>query len=229
MSVSIPDDVLYLVHTTSKKRKDLEKGIVWKEIHTRGGDQHPGAYFSLITKANRTTEKLFPATECLIFSRNLLLQKNYHINLCDNNGFITEGNTFFPDNLVEAVAKIRANSLLPLLDGVNYHRMNEVVFHDPVPLEYLCRELETQFFDADFLPDYPIENAVAPNTGLLPFYSFLPIKGISRYESSDDFYKITFAKRCNIDDAPNKSMDEIIEEIKDLSKRTRFGHHPTIL
>jgi hypothetical protein len=160
----IPEDILYLVHTTSKKYKDKDGNIIWTEIKASGTDQHPGAYFSLITKDNRLTEKLFPSTECLIFSRNLLKQTNYHINMCDNNGFITEGNTFFPWNLQEAVEKIRENSFIPLdEENVNYHRMNEVVFHDAVPIDYLCLDMPCKFFSNDFLPDYSIENDVKPN------------------------------------------------------------------
>ena len=163
-TIKIPDDILYLVHITSKKYKDNNGNLIWTEIKASGTDQYPGAYFSLITKDNRLTEKLFPGTDCLIFSRNLLKQINYHINICDNNGFITEGNTFFPWNLQDAVKKIKANSILPLdEENVNYHRMNEVVFHDAVPMDYLCLDMPSKFFSNDFLPEYSIENEVKPN------------------------------------------------------------------
>ena len=100
-------------------------------------------YFSLITKYNRLTEKLFPGTECLLFSRNLLKQINYHINICDNNGFITEGNTFFPWNIEYALEKIRENANLPINEEVvNYHRMNEVIIHDDVLMDYLCQDMK---------------------------------------------------------------------------------------
>ena len=81
-NIIIPDDILYLVHITSKKYKDEDGNLIWKELKTRGIDQHTGCYFSLITKYNRLTEKLFPGTDCLLFSRNLLKQINYHINIC---------------------------------------------------------------------------------------------------------------------------------------------------
>ena len=173
----IPDDILYLVHVTSKKYRDTNGILIWTEIKATGtdGDQHPGSYFTLITKDNRLTEECFPATECLIFSRNLLKQANYHINMCDNNGFISEGNTFFTWNLQDAVKQIRVNAALPVhidTDQINYHRMNEVVFHDAVPMEYLCLETPRKFYSNDYLPDYPIENEVKPNMELLPFYCF---------------------------------------------------------
>ncbi len=229
ITIKIPDDVLYLVHTTSKKYKDDKGCVKWKEIKISGTDQHPGSYFSLITKDNRLTEKLFPATECLVFSRNLLKQINYHINMCDNNGFITEGNTFFPWSLQEAVEKIRENTALPLEEeNVNYHRMNEVVFHDPIPMDYLCLELETQFFLNDFLPEQPIENNVKPNLSLLPFYCFAPIKGINRYESSSEFF-IRIAELCNINMNMNMDnplfKDEIIGKIVEKSRFLQENRH----
>jgi len=222
-TIKIPDDILYLVHTTSKKYKNENGCLNWKEIKTSDTDQHPGSYFSLITKDNRLTEKLFPATETLIFSRNLLKQMNYHINMCDNNGFITEGNSFFPWNLQEAVEKIRKNADTPLdKEHVNYHRMNEVVFHDPIPMDYLCLELETQFFFNDFLPDHQIENEVKPNMSLLPFYCFVPIKGINRYESSSEFFK-KIAEICNIDKTLTKH--EIIKKMNEKSRFLRENRH----
>jgi hypothetical protein len=211
--IEIPDEVLYLVHTTSRKYKDADGNLIWKEIKATGieGDQHPGAYFSLITKDNLLTEKFFPATECLIFSRNLLKQINYHINMCDNNGFMTEENTFFPWNLQEAVDKIRENAALPLHeDSVNYHRMNEVVMHDAVPMEYLCLDMPAKYFSNDFLPEYPVENEVEPNMSLLPFYCFSKKEEDNRYKSSIEFFKKQ-AEFCNIDNTLSK--DEIIEQI----------------
>ena len=186
--IQLPDEILYLVHTTSKKYRDDDGNLIWTEIKVDGTDQHPGSYFSLITKHNRLTEKLFPATECLIFSRNLLKQTNYHINMCDNNGFITEGNTFFPWNLRDAVKKIRENASLPLdEDRVNYHRMNEVVIHHAVPMDYLCLDMQSRFFSNDFLPDFSVENEVQPNMSLYPSYYVDETEEKSRYKSSSQF------------------------------------------
>lgn len=222
--IKIPDEILYLVHTTSKKYKDENGNLIWSEIKAIETDQHPGAYFSLITKDNRLTEKLFPATECLIFSRNLLKQINYHINMCDNNGLMTEGNTFFPWNLEAAVEKIRENSLLPLHEeNVNYHRMNEVVIHDAVPMEYLCLDMQTKFFSNDFLPDYHIENEVNPNMSLLPFYCFAELEENNRYKgSSINFFK-KIAELCNIDKTLSK--DEIIQKIIEKAPFLQKNRH----
>jgi hypothetical protein len=73
INIQIPDDILYLVHTTSRKYKDEDGKIIWTEIQATGTDQYPGSYFSLITKDNRLTEKLFPSKDCLVFSRNCIV------------------------------------------------------------------------------------------------------------------------------------------------------------
>lgn len=131
--------------------------------------------------------------------------------MCDNNGFMTEGNTFFPWNLEAAIKKIRENSLIPLdEENVNYHRMNEVVIHDSVPMEYLCLDMQTKFFSNDFLPDYHIENEVNANMSLLPFYCFVELEEKNRYKSSSGFFK-KIAELCNIDKTLSK--DEIIQKI----------------
>jgi hypothetical protein len=222
-TIDIPDDILYLVHITSKTYRNTTGDLIWKEIQTRGEDQHPGSYFSLITKDNRLTEKLFPGTTCLVFSRNLLKQINYHINMCDNNGFITERNTFFPWNLQGAVEQIRANSHLPALeDEVNYHRMNEVVFHDAIPMAYLCLDIPSKFFSNDFLPDYSIENNVRPNTSLMPFYCFAKREQNNRYTSSVEFFQ-KLAQCCRVDETLLK--DEIIEKIIEKAPLVQNQRH----
>ena len=221
--IKIPDDVLYLVHITSKKYKDKNGNLIWTEIKASGTDQHPGAYFSLITKDNRLTEKLFPGTDCLIFSKNLLKQINYHINICDNDGFITEENSFFPWNLQGVVEKIRENSILPIdEEKVNYHRMNEVVFHDSIPMDYLCLDLPRKFFSNDFLPEYSIENEVKPDMSLLPFYCFAKIEENNKYKSSSSFFK-KIAEFCNIDKTLSK--DEIIEKIIEKAPFLQKNRH----
>jgi hypothetical protein len=209
--IQIPENILYLVHVTKNEYKDATGKLVWTEIRASGTDQYPGAYFTLITKDNRLTEELYSGPKCLIFSRNLLKQFNYHINVSDNNGFISEKNTYFPWNLEEAVEKIKENAALPLdEDDINYQRMNEVVFHDSVPMEYLCMDLPNK--GNKFLPDYPIENDVKPNTSLLPFYCFAQPEENNRLTSSHKFFE-KFAEFCNIDKSLSK--EEIIEKMQE--------------
>jgi len=87
------NDILYLVHTSSLYNDK------WTELKTSSlhaiEHQFPGVYFSLITKDNINSEKLFENDTILIFSKKLLEQENYHINITDYNGFINEKNTYF--------------------------------------------------------------------------------------------------------------------------------------
>ena len=155
----------------------------------------------------------------MIFSKNLLKQYNYHINITDNNGFITENNTYFPWNLKEAVEEIKKNSLIsPSETEINYHLMNEVIFHDPVPIEYCCMEIDRSSisclleFDNDFLPDYPIHNNIPPNTCLLPFYCYAYFEEKNRLNSSYTFFQ-KMARICDID--PTLTTEEIIQKIQE--------------
>lgn len=157
--IKIPNDILYLIHITKDKNHES-----WKQVNINKEDtsQYQGAYFTLITKDNRLTEQLYTGKYCLIFSRNLLKKSNYHINISDNNGFITDNNTYFSENLKEVVKKIKENSSLCGKDEENSWKindkcMNEVVFHDAVSMDYLCKTI-VKGFDNSFLPNYPIEN-----------------------------------------------------------------------
>ena len=183
-----------------------------------GTDQFPGVYFTLITKDNLLTEQLLSSSYCLIFSKNLLYQRNYHINITDNNGFITENNTYFPWNLKEAVEEIKKNTLIsPFETDINYHLMNEVIFHDPVPMEYCCMEIDRSSlsclleFDNHFLPNYPIDNNILPNTDLLPFYCYAYYEDKNRINSSYTFFQ-KLARICNIE--PTLTTEEIIKQIQ---------------
>ena len=210
--IKIPKNVLYLIHITNNDYKDENHNLNWTELKPSGNDQYPGVYFTLITTDNRLSEELYPGMNCLIFSRNLLKQFNYHINVTDNNGFISEGNTFFPCNLKKAVEKIKENVSLPIDEqNINYQRMNEVVFHDPISMKYLCMDIPTKISN-DFLPDYPIENKVKPDTSLLPFYCFAQQEEKNRLKSSLSFFK-KMAMFCNID-KKYTSKNKIIKKIK---------------
>jgi len=101
-------------------------------------DQFPGVYFSLVTKDNINKQRLYSGRYVLIFSYKLLDQKNYHINIHDNNGIISETNTYYPWNIKDAVDKIATMTK----NNKNVRTINEVVFHDPISMKYCCREIE---------------------------------------------------------------------------------------
>ena len=70
-----------------------------------------------------------------MFSKKLLKQKNYHINLIDSNGFISE-ETYFPHNI---------DKMPKFIDFYNYYLEkkkwypgNEIIFHDSIDLSNLC-------------------------------------------------------------------------------------------
>lgn len=214
------DNILYLVHNTYGYNNE------WKELETapfKASEHHfPGVYFTLITKDNLKTEDLYGYQgDILIFSKKLLEQENYHINIRDYNGFINEENTYFPWNLDKAVKKIKQES------KKGYDIGNEVVFHDNIPMKYLCLVINLKSIDltiADkykcklsniILPHYEIYNNEEADKTKIPFYC-LPFEenytGIGKYKmSSEKFYK-KMAILCNVNQ--QQSRKKIIEDIK---------------
>jgi len=217
------DDILYLVHSTYMSEN-------WTELKPMSIDiiehQYPGVYFTLITKDNIKTEDLYYYTDdILIFSKKLLEQENYHINIRDYNGFINEKNTYFPWNLDKAVKKIKQVS------KKGYEIGNEVVFHDAVPMKYLCMKINIKSIDNNIaiknktklsniiLPHFEIYNQEEPDKTLIPFYC-VPLEdnytGIGKFKlSSNNFYE-KMAILCNVNqEQPRK---KIIEDIKKKMK-----------
>jgi hypothetical protein len=167
---------------TNHEYKHADGTVRWRELHTSsvdtksGSQQFPGVYFSAITQQNLLTEPVYPYTSFLLFSRDLLAQGNYHVNITDNNGFISEGNTYFPANLRDAVDKINANARV--LPDTDRRRMNEVVFYHPISMDFCCghgdRTCKSVWRDPsvdydipvcnEFLPDYPITSLLSGNS-----------------------------------------------------------------
>ena len=201
------ENILYLVHMTDNNiTKCLRKSTE--------DDQFPGVYFSLITKYNLKYERLFPAKNCLIFSKQLLEQQNYHINFIDYNGFINESNTYYPWELDRAVKKLKSHK-------GNF--ANEVVFHDNISLGYLCLKITLNDISSNItnlneliLPKYEMYNDIKPNKTILPFFCYAKeneYTGINPKKlSSNSFYK-KMAIMCNVD--TKLTRDEIIEKINE--------------
>lgn len=201
------ENILYLVHMTDNNitkclRKSTEE------------DQFPGVYFSLITKYNLKYERLFPARNCLIFSKKLLEQQNYHINFVDYNGFINESNTYFPWELDKVVKKLKSHK---------GDFANEVIFHDNISLDYLCLKITLNDISSNIanineliLPKYEMYNDTKSNKDILPFYCYAKeneYTGINpKKQSSNSFYK-KMAIMCNID--TKLKTDEIIQKINE--------------
>lgn len=218
------EDIYYLLHKTKHYNKD------WEELKTssinNSDDQFPGVYLTLITKYNIESEKLYPGRYVLIFSRKLLNQKNYHINIHDNNGMITETNTYYPWNINEAVDKIKKST--------ENTTMTEVVFHDPISMDYLCEVIELptpkelaqlsdeeyeKYSPKNYIPRETKENKFEPDMLKEPFYCYpqTDYKGDNtamdeKLSSPSDFLK-TMAKVCNIN--TNLKKKDLINEIKE--------------
>ena len=217
------DDIYYLLHKTNNYNED------WKELKTsdidNSDDQFPGVYLTLITKDNINSERLYPGKYGLIFSRKLLNQKNYHININDNNGMITETETYYPWNIDKALDKIK--------NSTEKTTMNEVVFHDPISMKYFCDVIKfksaeelANLSDEDFdyyrpnslLPEIIMENDFEPDMTKEPFYCYPQdnYTGDDKTSSSSKDFLETMAKVCNIDTNTYKTLNEkeLFGEIK---------------
>lgn len=204
MEKDIYYDIYYLVHITNNYTKD------WTELRTSKvedyEDQFPGVYLTLITKENIHNIDLYPGKQILILSKNLLKQKNWHINLRDYNGYISEHNTYFPWNLNDAISKINSNENK---DNIGH----EVVFHDPIPMKYLCLVINnlSNVLNNKILPNFPIENKVEPDMTKEPFYCY-PLEknytGVYPFPVSSREFFIKMAIMSKID--INLSTDEIV-------------------
>jgi hypothetical protein len=210
------DEIYYLIHTTNNP-----DCINWTELKTakfNTDDQFPGVYLSIITKDNINKEFIFPSKYIIILSKKLMLQQNYHMNLRDHNGIVSEKNTYFPWNLDNFIRK--SNHLL----SSESRPENEVVFHDNIDMKYCCAIIsilkkDTTIKINNFLPEISIENAEEPDMTKKPFFCF-PFEDIytgsnELSASSNKWYEM-MAKVCkvNIDEA-NNSREDIIKKIKD--------------
>ena len=209
------EDIYYLVHTT-----DDPKCLNWTELRTSKfnmNHQFPGIYFSLITKDNIETESIYSGKYILIFSKNLLHQKNYHINLVDYNGIITEKNTYYPWMLNDFISDHKK------LCVRRKTTMNEIVFHDNIDMKYCCCVNIRNRIDEDYLlPNMQFENNMLPDMTKIPFFCF-PFEYIYTGrnplpKSSIEWY-IAMSKIANIDDTLD-TLDTLdtIEKIKEKAE-----------
>jgi len=204
------DDIYYLIHVTN----DIEC-FKWEELKVsefNTDDQFPGVYFSIITKYNIDYEKIFPGKYILIFSKNLLYQKNYHINFVDYNGIITEKNTYYPWMLEKFVNDNKQ-------ECINKNcTMNEVVFHDNISMKYCCRIIIKNTDDKNnLLPKISYINDIKPDMIKIPFFCF-PFEDIYTgcnplAKSSNNWYNM-FYNIANIDIQYESDTDIIVNKIK---------------
>jgi hypothetical protein len=169
--------------------------------------QFPGVFFSLITKNNIHNEPLFSNDNILIFSKKLLEQKNYHINIRDYNGWINETNTFFSWELNKAVN---------IINNIDNEIGNEVVFHDSISMKYLVSYIKSGS-NKDLPDNIDSINIPEPDMSKIPFYC-IPFEnnynGIEKLKISSKEFYIKMAKMCLIEKTEEKTIEEIIELIK---------------
>jgi hypothetical protein len=203
------EKVLYLVHTTRSDPKEWTELRAAKDIE----NQFPGVYLSIITEDNRKIEEIYPGDYIMYFSPNLLKQKNYHINIRDYNGFISEGNTYFPWNLDKAINKIKDYSKNPKAS-----HSNEVVFHDNIPMKYCCQIVKKpavnfnnpEFLDFVSLPDEPCVNKEEPDMTKLPFYVYSFEKrytGVNPLPPSSNAFYRKIAQVAKLNPIPRSTND----------------------
>lgn len=210
------DDIYYLIHTTNNP-----DCLNWNELKIAEyniNHQFPGVYLSIITKDNIDIENIFPGKYIIIFSKKLLLQKNYHINFKDYNGIITEKNTYFPWNLDKFTREIKKVSGTKKLE-------NEVVFHDNIDMKYCCNIIgifkkSSKIKPNMFLPKMSIENDEEPDMTKIPFFCY-PFEniytGANPLSRSSKEWFIMMAKVCkiNIKDTNNNTNNDIIKKIRE--------------
>ena len=208
------EDIYYLVHTTNNP-----DCVNWTELKTgefNTDDQFPGVYLSVITKENINEEYIYPGKYIIILSKKLLLQKNYHINITDYNGIISEKNTYFPWNVDKFISE--STHLL----SSDKRPQSEVVFHDNIDMNYCCGIISVVKKDTaikinHFLPNISIENEEEPDMTKQPFFCYpfediysgsdpLPMSSTKWYEMMSNVCKI------NTDDT-NNTPEDIIKKI----------------
>jgi len=201
------NEILYLIHSTDNpfNINDINELIPSKLENAE--HQFPGVFFSLITKNNIHTEPLYSNDNILIFSKKLLEQKNYHINIRDYNGWINETNTFFSWELDKAVN---------IINNIDNEIGNEVVFHDTISMKYLISYIKSGS-NKDLPNEINSINIPEADMTKIPFYC-IPYEnnytGIEKLKISSKEFYIKMAKMCLIENIEEKTIKEIIELIK---------------
>lgn len=156
-------DIVYLTHNTNEKYllEILKSGLLMttpnrikNKIYSGRysmarksfknsdyNDEFPGIFLNFITKdhlnkKNTGLNKIMSGIT-LVFSNNLLNQKNYHLNLVDNNGLISQ-NTYFPNNINQMPKFIDFYNYYIKNHKTDYYPGNEIVFHDNIDISNLC-------------------------------------------------------------------------------------------
>lgn len=208
----INNDIYYLIHCTNNPYYNNFDCLNTSNDYER---KFPGVYFSLVTKWNLESEIFHLGDTMLLFSVELLQQKNYHINCIDMNGIISEHNTYFPWEMDKFLKLCRENN------KIKSHRCyNEVVFHDPIPMKYMCHIIKKPVFIpiSNVLPNYQIKNEHLGDYKLLPFYCYYDCshyKGLNMSKHNSNEWTQMMNDVCSTD---LTNQNAYIERMKYLMK-----------
>lgn len=209
------DQILYLLHSTKQNPREWENKTLMPSKGFKS--QFPGVYLTLITKNNLDTELPYPGKYYILYSVSLLQQHNYHINIHDHNGIISEYNTYYPWNLDKALTEMHSISKIKTTS-------NEVVFHDPIPADYIVKIIKKppnayMYPMKDYLPSEQLISKKKPDLTLLPYYVY-PMEHIYngiplpyKKSSLEWLRKIARLARISID-IKHASREDIIKAIK---------------
>lgn len=187
------DDVLYLVHVTNSnpnewtnKKLKAADFLIQDESESVRIDQFPGVFLSIVTRQNESDPGLYPGGNYkMYFSKNLLKQNNFHINMGDFQGIVAQNMTYYPWQLSTALNSIKRfaeektqedtefKMKFQIVEGKN---SVEVVFHDDVLFDSLFKIEVLDDNDTTTPPKIIYENPSALNfredVTKLPFFVF---------------------------------------------------------
>ena len=196
-------------------------------------EEFPGIFMSYITKNDINDFVKYWGEITLVFSKKLLNQKNYHINIIDNNGLISENLTYFNFN-IDKMPKQK--------DVVDFYEKiyedypgNEIVFHDKIHINSLCgiwvrnkenynkliKQIPKKYIDLvkikrKYSKSVKCPDKIKIDTKSLPFLLTLDFKrggaykAIYPYENKTKSSKLFYKKLCylaNITDKEIKKYD----------------------
>lgn len=171
------DRVLYLVRVVSAgvyaalMRVPPAERVLTSTLGYMPMLEFPGVCATLVTQNTvaHAPPTLYPGDYILLLSGALLCQHNWHLNINDDCGHMSDRNTVFPwqlerflrrDGLRAAAARLRDDFI-----------GNEVVFHDPLPWSQVVRVLDRHNFR---LPRHALCAHTPPDTSLRPAYVHPP-------------------------------------------------------
>ncbi len=118
------------------KYQAVASSLIDKYNNSDFKDEFPGIYMSYITETDiKKPIKTFGEV-MLVFSKKLLKQKNYHCNIRDNNGHISENITYFSFNLDKMPNQ--SDVIKFYQDIYGSYPGNEIIFHDKISISALC-------------------------------------------------------------------------------------------